>query len=1234
MVLVLALASRRLHRTQVAAALIFLAAVFGPGGVRAATTGTWNVNRGGLWSNAGNWIGGVPAAAGDTANLTYNLTAPCIITNDASRSIGVLNLGDSGSGYFAYTLTNNSGATCTFNNNGAGASLVQSITTASDIIATPVALADNLSINNSSAAATLTISGIISGNQSIVKSGAGTLTLAGANTFTGLMTVTNGTVNVTGNEVAATGGWSMPINNAAATVNFQSGSTVVVNRGNYVQLGIFASAGALVQTLNVAGTVTNNGSLLVTRSGVLNLNRGGIWFQNGGLTNSPPPGSGYSAAINVNSGGAFTYSGTNPIVLSPSAGNGGEGLLTINGGTFTTGQGFTNSVSPPPAGTSGYAQLVLQNNGTLVLSANVPQLTSGFNTNSIPALSLGGGDGAINTAGYSTTITNAIGGVGNLTKLGAGTLTLGAANPAYSGTTTISNGTLALANSGSLTGSRTVLVAATNATLQLAQTGALMNSVSLVVNPGGVVVLNGGVNQTVGALCLGGQWESAGTWGSSASAASNTSDVYFSGAGLITVTPAIQQEQSLASAFVSSWDVRYYNGSYDNVNPAPGVIAYMPYPGWDYVPTSSVNLNSYEFQFDHGWPVAVYFIEQTAPVGDNTNLNGTYQRSNSVADTVTFLTTNTSPALPLNYVLSDFEPYDQTLAHCELEITNMLNLVRASPNTNVSAAFVGNYACYPGGTDSTMSASARIGTGSFYLSSGLNVAQPNAYPYSSYTNNGPNARSGLFWSDLELVSFAKLNLPAGHKLVPWVDNSLTGDPVGVPTVADCVALLAHVRLRGADGFSDLGGLVNLTYGWSDLDWLFHGTGNLQIFNLATSESSGLQWSGCGVGANAAFLFSNLGTNSGLVSLPNFSGLPASTPSLPAGTHTAWYFVSDPYAIATNQLVLGRNGINHGMFLNGNFTLPNAIQVVQNTDAIPAVIVIGTCVTNTFAPTFAGSLTLSNNVTLQSYGPNLTFAGAISGSGGVTNFGNATFTGINTYADATTVSAGALFVNGQLAGSGTVTVLTNSTLGGSGSVAGTVTVQAGGAIQGGDANDANTLTLAALNLGSAGTDTTHSQFTVAAHGKVVAASLNVSGTNLVQILDPSLTIGTNTLFTYGGGSIGGASGFSGFQLGTLPGGATGHLLNTGSAVQLGVTSLAMVNTNSPVLTNSLSGGTLILSWPVNQLGWRLLVQTNHLAAGISLNTNDWGTVAGSSTTNQVSLPVNAANLTDFYRLVYP
>jgi len=78
----------------------------------------------------------------------------------------------------------------------------------------------------------------------------------------------------------------------------------------------------------------------------------------------------------------------------------------------------------------------------------------------------------------------------------------------------------------------------------------------------------------------------------------------------------------------------------------------------------------------------------------------------------------------------------------------------------------------------------------------------------------------------------------------------------------------------------------------------------------------------------------------------------------------------------------------------------------------------------------------------------------------------------------------------------------------------------------------------------------------------------------------------------------------------------------------------INTTPANLTASVSGNHLLLNWPADHTGWRLLVQTNHLAQGLSVNTNDWGTVSGAAATNQVNLLLNPNQPAVFYRLVYP
>ena len=118
-------------------------------------------------------------------------------------------------------------------------------------------------------------------------------------------------------------------------------------------------------------------------------------------------------------------------------------------------------------------------------------------------------------------------------------------------------------------------------------------------------------------------------------------------------------------------------------------------------------------------------------------------------------------------------------------------------------------------------------------------------------------------------------------------------------------------------------------------------------------------------------------------------------------------------------------------------------------------------------------------------------------------------------------------------------------------------------------------------------------------------------------------------------------YAGGQVASLPGSGYGAMvLSSDSTIDagflIGLTAVPTnsVNTNPTNIVASVSGNVLHLSWPADHTGWRLLVQTNHLAAGISANTNDWTTVPGSAGINQTNITMDPTKKTEFYRLTYP
>ena len=83
----------------------------------------------------------------------------------------------------------------------------------------------------------------------------------------------------------------------------------------------------------------------------------------------------------------------------------------------------------------------------------------------------------------------------------------------------------------------------------------------------------------------------------------------------------------------------------------------------------------------------------------------------------------------------------------------------------------------------------------------------------------------------------------------------------------------------------------------------------------------------------------------------------------------------------------------------------------------------------------------------------------------------------------------------------------------------------------------------------------------------------------------------------------------------------------SVATLTVTSL--VATNATNILATVSGGSLNLAWPSDHTGWSLQAQTNNLNTGLGTN---WVTL-GYESTNAVSLPIDPANPSVFFRLFF-
>ncbi len=404
--------SKLIRSSSAIVALCIVAATALSGQSARAATLTWTGGAGATWSTASTlWSGATVATPWDSTNGTADIAN--FNTAGATPVVsGVVNV----NGITFASTANISGGT---------------INLLAGTLATPA-----MTLNASG-----TISSALAGNVGLTATGGSTLTLAGNNTYTGVTTVggaSNPTVNVTGNESSATGGWAILTSggNNTPTVNFQSGSIVAVAAGNSIVVGNTADGSSSHPKLTISGTVNDSGNFAQYRKAEVDVNSGGVLNISGSL--SVNANGGYpSNNMNVNSGGLLNYTGTSAIAIN-SGSSGGNVYLIVNGGTLQTTQGLTGA-----SGGGGSYAFQLENNGVLqIASSTISNLTAGSVQFQLPA-----GTGTINTGTNSTSISYGITGAGGLNLTGGGLLALTGSN-VYTGGTTISGGTLQIGNGG------------------------------------------------------------------------------------------------------------------------------------------------------------------------------------------------------------------------------------------------------------------------------------------------------------------------------------------------------------------------------------------------------------------------------------------------------------------------------------------------------------------------------------------------------------------------------------------------------------------------------------------------------------------------------------------------------------------------------------------------------------------------------------------------------------------
>lgn len=429
--------------------------------VSRADNGSWAVDFDGSWSDSFNWTGDIVAdGSGFTAAFANDITGSRSVILDSARTIGNLVFGDADTSTAAGWFLVNGGVP--------------------ENILTLAGGTPTITVNDLGGGQSAQISLVLAGTEGLVKNGPGTLTLNAANTFTGGITVNQGTLTLTGagaspnvpTQAVTMNGGTLFMNNAgggndktlslgALTVNARQ-NTIISQRASGLNITLaFASVartpGAVVNyelhdadgiivdpfsplgnpVIRASGVTANTseqGSFVNTPTGVDYQ----IWNTTGtGIVRRPD----YGTTLNFVNAGA-TLSGVvtdNNQMTSSITGQATAGVRTIKFGTASM---VDLGLADDAVLTLGIGGLLRTQGGSTTISGTNASIATDNNIEYV-----------FNAASSvdSLTVNVAITGNGtnHFTKAGDGLLTLGGVNT-FIGNTYVTGGTLTLADDAQL----------------------------------------------------------------------------------------------------------------------------------------------------------------------------------------------------------------------------------------------------------------------------------------------------------------------------------------------------------------------------------------------------------------------------------------------------------------------------------------------------------------------------------------------------------------------------------------------------------------------------------------------------------------------------------------------------------------------------------------------------------------------------------------------------------------
>ncbi|HSW68693.1 MAG TPA: autotransporter-associated beta strand repeat-containing protein, partial [Gammaproteobacteria bacterium] len=316
---------------------------------------------------------------------------------------------------------------------------------------------------NAPGAITQSASGIISGSLAVTKQGTGTATFNQTNTYTGITTVSGGTLSI---STLANQGSNSNVGTNAVLINggtlSYTGNTASVSR----QIAVGSSGGTLQattsgQTLTLSGTINPAGAGGGANPLTIDVNAGNITLNPASVT---------TALSDLTVSG----SGTGTLLLSKTGIY--TGSTTINSGKLKGGiAGALPSSTDLIFNGSSSATYDLNN------FAQTVDVLSGTNTNAIVTNSGGGGGQVLTLANstngyaqsYAGTLTGNLGFTLNLTGTGSPTQTFTNAGSSYTNANILTAGTLSVSKLANASSNSSIGTGATTPAISIAAAGIL-----------------------------------------------------------------------------------------------------------------------------------------------------------------------------------------------------------------------------------------------------------------------------------------------------------------------------------------------------------------------------------------------------------------------------------------------------------------------------------------------------------------------------------------------------------------------------------------------------------------------------------------------------------------------------------------------------------------------------------------------------------------------------------------